>query len=639
MKTRILTYILTGVVGMMAIIFSGSCDDSDLVRRVNPNIQIQEELFVAPIASRQVLNLRSSYPWYAEASDGWIKLLRCRGQALLPDSIVAMLDDNPNMEAREGWIEVRLMDQLSQRIVVKQNGRGSLITLSKSLIYFNVNGGETTLDVFTNVEWDTDIQTVDGLTFIKVDKNHLKVKVGKNTTGAERRKTVTLTSSENKEVKAQLEVVQTNVEKMLSISLSDEEKDMVTMKTGGEVQIPVSLNVKYECVASDNSWIKFTDIPEFSGDIVQDIIVKATVEPNATKEERNGYIVVKDPVDVKVTDTLYISQRGVSRIVYVKAGSAGDGSSWENAYGSVADGMAACDNDGDMELWVARGGYQLTASLNKKAINAYGGFNGTEKKVKDRPAGSKATLIGGNFKMITAWNAPEYGWYYMDGFILTGVNSKNTDVGALEIYRHHAFRNCIIHSNVYGKNSGGYFENTRLVNCLFYNNVTQNAAPIQISNTELYNVTFVNNKGEGWASSGGIRTTGAKCSFYNTVVWGNQHDRAPGNNFTQVQIRIDAAENHFVNCAVEGGYVFNDGKTPTSMTGCITLDKNNMNAEGPNFTDVSGANYQLLKTSPLIDAGSNAAIGGLNLLDDILYGERIWGSTVDIGAFEFRIEK
>ena len=69
--------------------------------------------------------------------------------------------------------------------------------------------------------------------------------------------------------------MQTNVEKMLSISLSDEEKDMVTMKTGGEVQIPVSLNVKYECVASDNSWIKFTDIPEFSGDIVQDIIVKA----------------------------------------------------------------------------------------------------------------------------------------------------------------------------------------------------------------------------------------------------------------------------------------------------------------------------------------------------------------------------
>ena len=71
----------------------------------------------------------------------------------------------------------------------------------------------------------------------------------------------------------------------------------------------------------------------------------------------------------------------------------------------------------------------------------------------------------------------------------------------------------------------------------------------------------------------------------------------------------------------------------------ISVDKNNMNAEGPNFTDVSGANYQLLKTSPLIDAGSNAAIGGLNLLDDILYGERIWGSTVDIGAFEFRIEK
>ena len=83
---------------------------------------------------------------------------RYRGQALLPDSIVTEIDENPNMEPREGWIEIRLMDQMSTRIVVKQNGRGSLITLQKKIIYFNVNGGETILDVITDKDWTTDVQ-------------------------------------------------------------------------------------------------------------------------------------------------------------------------------------------------------------------------------------------------------------------------------------------------------------------------------------------------------------------------------------------------------------------------------------------------------------------------------------------------
>ena len=63
---------------------------------------------------------------------------------------------------------------MSTRIVVKQNGRGSLITLQKKIIYFNVNGGETILDVITDKDWTTDVQQEDGFTFTKIDKNHLK---------------------------------------------------------------------------------------------------------------------------------------------------------------------------------------------------------------------------------------------------------------------------------------------------------------------------------------------------------------------------------------------------------------------------------------------------------------------------------
>ena len=91
----------SGLVGLLAIIFWTACDDSDLVRRVEPKLDIEDELLVAPRSTRQVVQLRSTYPWFAEASDSWIKLYRYRGQALLPDSIVMELEENPEMDLRE----------------------------------------------------------------------------------------------------------------------------------------------------------------------------------------------------------------------------------------------------------------------------------------------------------------------------------------------------------------------------------------------------------------------------------------------------------------------------------------------------------------------------------------------------------
>lgn len=57
----------------------------------------------------------------------------------------------------------------------------------------------------------------------------MKVKVAKNTTGAEIRKSVIL-SDTGKTTETKLTIVQTNVEKMLSISLSETEKNMITDK-------------------------------------------------------------------------------------------------------------------------------------------------------------------------------------------------------------------------------------------------------------------------------------------------------------------------------------------------------------------------------------------------------------------------
>ena len=87
---------------------------------------------------------------------------------------MAEIEENPEMALREGWIEIRLMDQMSKRIVVKQNGRGSLITLSKEVLYFNINGGEAVLDVVTDLEWNVEEEQIGGFTFKKVDDTHLK---------------------------------------------------------------------------------------------------------------------------------------------------------------------------------------------------------------------------------------------------------------------------------------------------------------------------------------------------------------------------------------------------------------------------------------------------------------------------------
>ena len=79
-------YLLSSLIGLLALIGIASCDDSDIVRKVEPKLDIEEELLVAPSVSRQVVKLHSTYPWFAEASDAWIKLYRYRGQALKPDS-------------------------------------------------------------------------------------------------------------------------------------------------------------------------------------------------------------------------------------------------------------------------------------------------------------------------------------------------------------------------------------------------------------------------------------------------------------------------------------------------------------------------------------------------------------------------
>ncbi|MEG1722052.1 MAG: choice-of-anchor Q domain-containing protein [Bacteroidales bacterium] len=630
MKRSKINCFILGFALMLGFIALGSCDDSDLVRRQDPHIDIQDEVVAGPASERQVIMLKSSYPWFAESSDSWIKLRRYRGQMLKPDSIVVEIEENPDMESREGWIEVRLMDQMKKRLPVLQKGRGTLVTLPKSTIYFNVLGGDMTIDVLTDLEWEPETTSKDGFTFTKVDKNKLKVSASKNTTGGDRQVKIKI-ASVDKTASADLLVVQLNVEKMLSIALSAEEKDMLIMKSGKEsIQVPIAVNVLYEAVPSEE-WIEVKSAPEGDPSMIQELVVTVAVSPNMTGIERDGFIVLRNKTDQNIADTLFVTQRGVSEIIYVKAGSNGDGSSWDRAFGTLPAGMAAASDYGDMEIWVASGDYQLTGNLVWRRINMFGGFAGHETKIKQRNLNNKPRILGGAFTSISAWGvaADRNVEYFMDGFIFTRSNGTSTYMGVLELYRNQGIRNCIVCDNTYGKNAGGYYDKCSIINCLFYNNVTTEAAStVHLTSATIINTTIVNSKG---IATGGIRFAGSGNKAYNMVVWGNKK----GNDMNNVY--LDANGNTaFYNCAVEGGFSYNGGNKPSSTSGCITLGSDNMGASGPNFVDPVNRDYSLLGNSPCIDNGFNDIINTAKITFDIIGNARRSGASVDMGSYEYQ---
>lgn len=608
-----------------------SCNDS-IESKIEPKIDIQDELIVETEGSREVINLKSSYPWFAEASDSWIQLTRYRGQMQLPDSIVAIVSENTEMEAREGWIEVRLMDQLSKRIIVRQNGRGSLITLPKDLVYFNVKGGETILSVLTELDWDTDIKQENGFTFEKLDNGRLKITAAANATGAEREIKVTL-KDKNSDKSAMLTVRQTNEEKMLNITLTPENKDVLLSKDAKDIEIPVILNTEYDLEVSGSEWINVVSAPEFSGgDIAEDLSVKISVSANTSGLERSGYVKIKDKKS-ETFDIYYISQMARSRRVYVKAGSNGDGTSWENAYGNLESAVNSCGDNGDMELWVAEGNYQLSGSLVLRSVNVYGGFAGTETKLKERNLSKKSKIIGGDFFLLRSEGASDM-QYWFDGFILTGTNTTSqAEWGGVLRMANRVFSNNIVCDNSFYRAACGYYDNCKIINCLFYDNTTTetSGAIYCLNGTTVYNSNIVNNVVKSqWDDAYVIRAAN-NLKIYNSIIWGNISN-SKGNQYHLA----DAKACTLYNCAVVN---LNSASAFTPpANNCITNLSADNNA-GPLFIDPTNRNYRLQVASPLIDKGDNSIIEILGVKQDIAGGLRIDGNKVDIGAYEYQKAK
>ena len=85
-------------------------------------------------------------------------------------------------------------------------------------------------------------------------------------------------------------------------------------------------------------------------------------------------------------------------IIYVKSGATGNGSAWNNAYGSLVSALTAAQSSD--EIWVSAGTYKPTTGTDRTAsftlknnVGIYGGFAGTETARDQRNITTNVTII------------------------------------------------------------------------------------------------------------------------------------------------------------------------------------------------------------------------------------------------------
>ena len=261
-------------------------------------------------------------------------------------------------------------------------------------------------------------------------------------------------------------------------------------------------------------------------------------------------------------------------IIFVDHNATGnaDGTSWQHAYTSLQDALAAAVPDN--EIWIAQGIYRPTTGTDRSIsfeipdhVSLFGGFTGTETELQQRDwEGNKTILCGniGNESLSTdnSYHVVKGGnSIVLDGLIIQngyadGGDNNNFGAGMFNQSGLSGIllENCVFRNNT-AIGSGGAIANNhsgmhtgvsdiQAVNCTFYNNIAHfEAGAIGNWNTEmdLFYCTFAENTDNGsFAGSGAVYYWGGgsgspqieNCTFYNNSggTTGAIHGRASGIN-------------------------------------------------------------------------------------------------------------
>ncbi|MCA2506700.1 MAG: cadherin domain-containing protein [Microcystis sp. M54BS1] len=323
-------------------------------------------------------------------------------------------------------------------------------------------------------------------------------------------------------------------------------------------------------------------------------------------------------------------------IIYVKSGSTGNGSAWNNAYGSLVSALTAAQSSD--EIWVSAGTYKPTTGTDRTAsftlknnVGIYGGFAGTETARDQRNITTNVTILSGEigvagiadnvYHVVNATGSvvtPLTNTAILDGFTITGGNANGTTAdlgkggGLLATNANPTLKNLTFRNNnavsggaIYNQNGS----NPILIDTLFeYNTATSNGAAIynDSSNPQITDATFRLNVAN---TNGGAIYNAASSNptIVNTVFSRNSVNTGSGGAIYNTQSSVNLINSTLSgNAAVGGGGIYNSLSTTTLQNSIVWGNQDSSNT-GTQVSNVSGGNINL--SNSIVQ---NGEFGGTN---------------------------
>ncbi|MFH0733512.1 MAG: fibronectin type III domain-containing protein [bacterium] len=311
-------------------------------------------------------------------------------------------------------------------------------------------------------------------------------------------------------------------------------------------------------------------------------------------------------------NTIYVSLSGSNSAPY---------SSWATAATNIQTAVNAA-NTGDVVL-VGDGTYTLTSNISiTKGI--------TVKSLN----GSSSTAINGNNATrclyVNHTNA------VIEGFTITQGYNPGGFGGAVNIVSGGTVQNCIITSSQARDGGGVAIDNSGLVqNCLIFGNTANNnsgsgyGGGVRMLNGGITRNCLVSaNSSANYGGGINIWESGLiqNCTIVNNTAPNGAGVRLRNNSVMENSISY---LNNGLNWQTNGsGFSFQYNCTTPALPSGI-----GNTISDPQFVSSTTANYRLLSTSPLIDAGLNQA--WMTTAKDLDGNNRIFGGLVGMGAYEF----